>query len=61
MRKPGSCFRLDEAIRARGAAWTQADRETEGHTEGQIGTDKGTDRGTGRGTDKATEGGRMNR
>lgn len=33
-RKPGSCFRLDEAIRAWTAAWTQA--ETKGQTEGQT-------------------------
>lgn len=42
-RKPGSCFRLDEAIRARTAAWTQA--ETEGQIKGQTGTDGGTHRG----------------
>lgn len=46
-RKPGSCFRLDEAIRAWTAAWTQA--ETEGQTKGQTGTDRGTDGGTHRG------------
>lgn len=50
-RKPGSCFRLDEAIRARTAAWTQAETEgqAEGDTKRQTGTDRGTDGGPHRG------------
>lgn len=54
-RKPGSCFRLEEAIRARTAAWTQADtvgqtkRQTEGQAEGQTKGQTGADRGTHRG------------
>lgn len=55
-RKPGSCFRLNEAIRARTAAWTQA--ETEGQTEGQAeGDTKGQTEGQMEGH---TEGCRMN-